>query len=547
VAKREKKQQGSFAKIPRLGRRSWLVVGLIVLALCLILGTSVFIKRTTREVLRGRLPQIPELTLKNEALRQKMADADQVVKKLLHAGRPDEQFGERTGELGKLYHANHYYDQAVIAYRLAMEFESENPHWSYLLASVHHQRGENESARALLKCTIVLAPNYSPAMLKLADNYFKTGKTEKAKAYYGHRLSLSPGDPYALLGLARIALDRSEWEIAEAHLEKAIESDPKFGDAHRMLASVHGHFDRNEEMKQALDQAARSLRFHPASDPWIDALEDLCYDTEQLLVLGAKAIAALDMEAALNKFYRRAMKLDPENPKVHLAMGKAFFMVGQRKQAREFFKKTIELNSKSDEAYFQLGLILRTERRFKEAEKMLLKALNFQPNNPNVYNNLGVTLLEQGKFREAIEYLKQAIEIYPEHINARYNLGMSLWGSGKTEEAIAQYNQVLKLKPAWPTAANSLAWILATNKNEDIRNGNEAVRWALVASRGEGRKNPEYLDTLAAAYARAGLFKEAIRTARECLNLALGVGDQDLSQAVEHRLQLYKSGKAFHN
>jgi len=68
-------------------------------------------------------------------------------------------------------------------------------------------------------------------------------------------------------------------------------------------------------------------------------LADLCYETEQLLVLGSKAITRGEMDAALNKFYRRAMELDPKNPKVYLAMGKAMLMIGQFKDARELFQK----------------------------------------------------------------------------------------------------------------------------------------------------------------------------------------------------------------
>jgi tetratricopeptide (TPR) repeat protein len=264
-----------------------------------------------------------------------------------------------------------------------------------------------------------------------------------------------------------------------------------------------------------------------------------------LLVLGAKALTELNIEKALN-FFTRSKDLNPENPKAHLALGRLWFMVSQSEKAAEYFRKAIELDSKSDKAYFQLGLILRSEGKLRHAERMFLKALNFHPNNPNVHNNLGVTLLEQQKFRQAIKYLKQALESYPEHNNARYNLAMSLWGLGKIPEAVEQYKQILEMKPNWATAANSLAWILATGRNEDIRNGKEAIRWAMVACKGEGRKNPEYLDTLAAAYAEAGRFEQAVRTAKKSIELARSARDENLAQEVEHRLGLYRSNKAFH-
>jgi tetratricopeptide (TPR) repeat protein len=521
-------------------------LGLVLSILGLVLGTFLFTRHGTHSSVLNRLPVLPDLTHNTQGLREKVTELDQVARKTFQSGESGLLFGQKTGDLGKLYQANSYYDQAVLCYQVAMEFDPKNPHWPYLLASVQQEKGENETVWRLLERTIDLAPDYSAAMLKLADSYFKTGKTEKARTYYERRLRLSPADPYALLGLARLALDKSEWETAQADLQRAIKTDPNFGDAHRMIATVYEHFGRQKEMKLALDRAAQCPPFRPAPDPWIDALGDLCYEPEQLLVRGAKATTGLDLDTAINKFYRRALEIDPKNPKVHLAMGKALFLIGQRKEARAFFQKTIELDPKSDEAYFQLGVIFQMEGKLKEAEQMFLKALELQPDNENVANNLGVALLEQKRFPEAIKYLNKVLDIDPENITARFNLGMSLWGMGRTRDATEQYRQVLRLKPEWGTAANSLAWILATDKSENNRNGKEAVRWALVACTGTNRTNPAYLDTLAAAYAEAGDFEGAVKTAEECLNLARAKGETALSQDVQRKLQLYKSGKAFH-
>lgn len=528
-------------------RRLWPLAAFCVLASLTTMGTMKILSKARMNVVLIRLPEVPPLSRRSESLRKKINRADAQVRKKLADIGANENFGRAVGHMGRLYQANQFYDQALSCYRLSLEYDKQSAMWFYLSASIHQQRGETASMIGFLEQTLRLSSDYSPAVLKLADTYFKVGEMRKAKVYYERRLALTPGDPYALLGLARIALDEDQWGDAEAQLQKAISSDSQFGDAHRLMAQVHEHHGHIEEMKKSLDRAANCTRFRPAPDPWIDDLENLCYDPEQLLVLGSMALASLDIETAVKKHFARALEIDPENPKAHLAMGKAWFMAGEWSRAHHYLVRTIELDSTTDEAYFHLGLILRNQNKLQNAEVMLLKALKFQPNNANVLNNLGVIRLEQGRYSEAIKSIKKALDIYPEHINARYNLGMSLWASGNSKAAVAQYRQVLEMKPDWSVAANSLAWILATDRDKDVRNGGEAVKWALVACRGEGLKNPEYLDTLAAAYAEVGAFGQAAIIAKESINISQKKGYDSLSKEVQKRLQLYKDGIAFHN
>ena len=525
-------------------KRFGLPLALVIIAVAIVWGTLLLMERGRQNALLDRIPAPESLSFSNQTLEDKVHRSYDAVRNALEKSGPDGRFGRRTGELGNLYQANHYYDQAVPCYLLASDFDPENPRWPYCLAFIKQEKGENTSVQDLLQKTITLAPRYAPAILKLADSHFKTGGTLKAQTCYERRLDLVPGDPYALLGLARIAIDASQWEKGRAYLKQAVEKNPSFGPAHRLLATVHEHFGRLEDMKQSLERASQCTRFRPAPDPWIDSLNDLCFDEEQLLVLGSKAITQLDIEKA-SRFFGRARDLNPQNPQTHLALGRLCFMTSQLKKSRAFFRKAIDLDPQSDEAYFQLGVISRGEGNLEGARKMFLKALDFHPDNANVYNNLGVTLLELGDFNGADKALEKALEIYPEHINARYNLGLALWSIGKTGRAIQEYRNVMNVKPSWAIVANSLAWVLATDKNKENRNGTEALRWAQVACKGDGRKNPEYLDTLAAAYAEVGRFEVAVETAREGLKLAREASDAELAEELEQRLMLYEAGSPF--
>src|SRR6185369_18017737 len=90
---------------------------------------------------------------------------------------------------------------------------------------------------------------------------------------------------------------------------------------------------------------------------------------------------------------------------------------------------------------------------------------------------------------------------------------------------------------------NNLAWILATDPDETLRNGAEAVRHAEHACELTGRQQAIFLGTLAAAYAEANRFPEAVTTAEQAVKLATATGQKDLAKSDQASLELYRAGK----
>jgi hypothetical protein len=62
-----------------------------------------------------------------------------------------------------------------------------------------------------------------------------------------------------------------------------------------------------------------------------------------------------------------------------------------------------------------------------------------------------------------------------------------------------------------------------------------------------GGKNLAVLCTLAAAYAEAGSFPEAIETVQRALRLAEAQSNPALAGALESQLKLYQTGTPFHD
>ena len=136
------------------------------------------------------------------------------------------------------------------------------------------------------------------------------------------------------------------------------------------------------------------------------------------------------------------------------------------------------------------------------------------------------------------------VELNPKVPEVHAELAASLVVTGHLPEAVEELRAALRLAPG-SSAGNDLAWILATAPDDTIRNGSEAVRLAEAACRGNEFREPQLLDTLAAAHAEAGQFRQAQEIAARALELARRQPNAELLKALEARQELYQQGRPY--
>jgi Flp pilus assembly protein TadD len=154
--------------------------------------------------------------------------------------------------------------------------------------------------------------------------------------------------------------------------------------------------------------------------------------------------------------------------------------------------------------------------------------------------------LKKQNLNAVITNLVEIVRVEPEATTA-FDLARLLVQVGKADAAIQYYRIALDMKPDWHQAYNNLALILATHPDAQVRNGAEAVALAERACALTQSQVPVYLSTLAAAYAEAGRFNDAVRTAEQASALAEALGQTNLARRNAELLQLYRAGKPFHD
>jgi Flp pilus assembly protein TadD len=158
---------------------------------------------------------------------------------------------------------------------------------------------------------------------------------------------------------------------------------------------------------------------------------------------------------------------------------------------------------------------------------------------------MGIQLARQGKLDDAIVCFREAVRLDPRFSEFHSSLALALSGRGEFREATEHYQEAIRLNANDPRPCNNLAWIRATHPDSKLRNGPEAVLLAERANELSERRDPGLLDTLAAAYAEAGRFPEAIATVREGISLAVSAGSKALAQELEKRQELYEQEKPY--
>jgi Tfp pilus assembly protein PilF len=245
------------------------------------------------------------------------------------------------------------------------------------------------------------------------------------------------------------------------------------------------------------------------------------------------------------------------------------------RHAETLWRDTLSKNPSCWMAYDNLGVVCAQQGKLDEAVIHYREALRIRPKDATILHDFGTALARQGKHAEAIEQLRAALELRPVFYEARYNLGMALFSQHRYLEAAEQlkeairlkdddaeshytlaqalsnigspgqaaehYRQAILLKPGWAAAVNDLAWLLATSEDSKVRSGSEAVRLARQACDAAQYHDINYLDTLAAACAEAGDYKEAVRIGRLALDLARSSTlDKSVLEEYQKRLNGYQ-------
>jgi len=243
--------------------------------------------------------------------------------------------------------------------------------------------------------------------------------------------------------------------------------------------------------------------------------------------------------------YAEAARLKPDYAQAHSNLSGVLTQLGEHPAALWHARRAIELQPQFAEAHNNLGSVLGNLGRHEEAAAEFAQAIRLKPSFAKGYANLGAALMQLGRFEEAVAVYQELLRRYPTDPDGHLNLGLALASTGDIPAAVAHYQTALRYRPGWLEAELRLAWTWATWEAAPPADVAQAVRLAEQAWARVQPASPALLDVLAATYAAAGRFADAVRVAEQARELALSRRQTDLLPALDERLTLYRSGRPF--
>ena len=367
-----------------------------------------------------------------------------------------------------------------------------------------------------------------------------------ALQYFQRAVALHPEFAKAHAAIGTVHLQRGDFSASEKALTRALDITPGLMQAESNLALL---YTKTERFDDAIRVYRDLIRKHPESlQVWLgiasayqkaDRFEEAIEAYRECLKRSPNLIAvmtnlascyeAVKQESEAIRYYNAALAQESNLPMANGNLGAIYQKQGELDKALPLLEKAVRHDPQFTAARYCLGLVLTKKREFQRASVEYQRVIAQQNDHVGAYYNLAQALFrlrqpEEGKrameiyrrlnsIAEEIEDRERAILIEPNNPLKQYQLGLVYAKYGKIDKAISAFQAALKLDANAHYALNGLArlYILQSVQLQDaIAHAKKAFRLAQV---------PQYQQTLALAYFRAGKHESALKAIQTAIEM----------------------------
>jgi tetratricopeptide (TPR) repeat protein len=264
-----------------------------------------------------------------------------------------------------------------------------------------------------------------------------------------------------------------------------------------------------------------------------------------LLLFGLTGITGL-LIAAETKQPTKRDEVGPPNPstaKWHIERGAAHYNKQDWEKAITAFSEAIRANPMDPLAYDWRAAAYCARGDWNKAISDFSQSLHLTPTNARVYLSRGIAYRETHEIEKAISDFNECLRINPKDVMALGSRGVAFRENNQFERAMVDYREAMRLDPTNALVYNAIAWLRATCPVAAMRDGKHAVELATKACDLSDWTQWRCIDTLAAAFAEIGDFKQAVEYQKQAIEMN-GVLDNERNE-MRRRLSLYEQQQPY--
>jgi tetratricopeptide (TPR) repeat protein len=258
---------------------------------------------------------------------------------------------------------------------------------------------------------------------------------------------------------------------------------------------------------------------------------------------GKAALERADLDTALASF-SEAIRERPDDAAAYGYRAIVRSGKGNWDGALADLDTAIRLDPNLESAYVNRSVIHARKGDRRKAVADLTKAIRLNPNVSDYYSERAGHYTSLREYDRAIEDATRAIKINPKDSAAYDQRAVAHIAKDNFPAAVADLKTAIQVNPNDPHPYNALAAFLATGPDSKFRDAKAAIGYATTACELTRWNQPQYLSTLAAAFAASSDFRSAVRYQKMALAVPDGLSGESrkVSQEV---LQRYQEGKPF--
>jgi tetratricopeptide (TPR) repeat protein len=414
--------------------------------------------------------------------------------------------------------------------RIATEMTKQAPDylpgWT-LLAELALKDKKYDEALSLLENVFSRDPQYIDGRRLESDVLLAKGDTKKAVEVLERLDQAYPDAPLIKYQLACAYLKNNSPNQAKVALDQAISINPNYDDAILRLAEINLRSGHGETV---IEPITNLLRKRP--------------DLRAAAFLLAAAYGSLDRFDDAEAVVRDQVRLAPQDPQPHTALGLILRQAKRNDEARQAFEKAAEfapdnlwlvdqlveldlLDKHFDSARQRIhrqfqktpdlpavhcleGKILIAEGKWDLAAAEFKKTLQLDPSFSSAYDLLVQTYVATNKLPQALDQLQAQLAKEPNNASALLTLALLYERMENFPQARDAYDKVLSINPSFVPALNNLAYLDAERLN-DLDKAYELARRA----RDLQGDDPAIADTLGWVLSKRGDYQQALTILQE--------------------------------